>query len=183
MPWLVLIHLGLAMIILGCLLATAIMSLPAGPGAANAMAPTAAAATYLLMLTGSAVVASGAGESCHSWPLCGGGLSPSFAGADAFTMLHRGAVLVIGVVMVYAVAIAIRRHATRAVAIATLVALALQVAVGAGAALTDGALFNGLHVAIATLVWSGVLSIALLNLPRTDRVPSLGRLEVDKRPA
>jgi heme A synthase len=181
--WLVLIHLGLAMIILGCLLATAILSLPPAPRVADRVAPVAAAATYLLLLTGSSVVASGAGETCHSWPLCGSGLAPSFAGADAFTMLHRGAALLIGILLVYTLLSALRRLRTRAVAIATLFVFALQVAVGAGAALTDGALFNGLHVAIATLVWAGMLSIALLNLPRADRVPSLARLAMDKRPA
>lgn len=182
-PWLVLVHLALAMIILGCVLATAIISLPASPGIRDRVAPVAAAATYLLMLTGSTVVASGADESCHSWPLCGGGLSPSFAGADAFTMLHRGSVLLVGIVVVYAMLIAMRRRATRPVALATLAVFGLQVAAGAAAAVTDAALFSGLHVAIATLVWTGVLSIALLNLPRTDRLPALGRLEVDKRPA
>jgi heme A synthase len=182
-PWLVLIHLALAMVILSFLVATAVMSLPASPGARDRVAPIAAGATYVLMLTGSTVVASGADESCHTWPLCGSGLTPSFGGVDAFTMLHRGAVLLIGIVIVYALLVAMRRRQTRSVAIATLAVFALQVAVGAGAALTDAALFTGLHVAIATLVWAGVLSIALLNLPRTDRVPALGRLEVDKRPA
>lgn len=181
--WLVLVPLGLAMIILGCLLATAILSLPAAPGVRDRVAPLAAAATYVLLLTGSTVVASGADDGCHSWPLCGGGFAPSFAGADAFTMLHRGAVLIIGVLLVYALQKAIRRAETRPVAIATLIVFALQVAVGAGAALTDAALFNGLHVAIATLVWAGILSVALLNLPRADGAPSLARLAVDKRPA
>ena len=56
-------------------------------------------------------------------------------------------------------------------------------AVGAGAAVTGAALFNGLHVAMATLVWAGMLSIALVTLPRADRRPALSRLAVDKRPA
>src|SRR5438034_184800 len=45
------------------------------------------------------------------------------------------------------------------------------------------AFFNGLHVAIATLVWSGMLSIALLALSRGDRSLALSRLAVDKHPA
>jgi len=52
-----------------------------------------------------------------------------------------------------------------------------------GSALTDAAFFNGLHVAIATLVWSGMLSIALLALSRGDRSLALSRLAVDKHPA
>ena len=185
--WLVLVHLGLAMIILGFLIATAVMSLPASTGASEpsfrSLAAVAAALTYGLLLTGSTVVASAADEGCRAWPLCASGFAFDFAGANAFTMLHRGAVLAIGALMVYALWAAMRRAELRPVAMATLAVLLLQVAVGAGAALTGAALFNGLHVAIATLVWAGMLAIALLTLPRADRSPALARLSVDKRPA
>ena len=186
-PWLVLVHLGLAMIILGFLIATAVMSLPTTEGVRDhsfrRLALIAAAATYFLLLTGSTVVASSADESCHAWPLCGNGLALDFTGANAFTMLHRGAVLVIGVMLVYVLIGSLRQASVRPVALVTLLVLGLQVAVGAAAALTNAALFNGLHVAIATLVWSGMLSIALLTLPRTDRERAMSRLAVEKRPA
>ena len=191
-PWLVLVHLALAMLILGLLLATAVLSLPAAPGERRRLPAMAAVATYLLLLTGSTVVASGADEGCHSWPLCGGGFSLDFAGVNAFTMLHRGSVLVIGALLVYVLVDALGSRGLRPAAIATLVVFGLQVAVGAGAALTDAAFFNGLHVAIATLVWAGILAIALLTLPRADRAPAPARLDagraqgalpVDKRPA
>ena len=185
--WLVLVHLGLAMIILGFLIATAVMSLPASTGASEPsfrrLAAVAAALTYGLLLTGSTVVASSADEGCRAWPLCASGFAFDFAGANAFTMLHRGAVLVIGAVLVYTLIQALRHPATKAAALATLVVLGLQVAVGAGAAVTGAALFNGLHVAMATLVWAGMLSIALVTLARADRRPALSRLAVDKRPA
>src|SRR5204863_163402 len=149
----------------------------AAAGAANQafrrLVVIATAATYLLLLTGSTVVASEADETCHTWPLCGAGFSLDFSGSSAFTMLHRGGVLLIGILLVYALLKAIRISQLRLVAIATLAVFGLQVAVGAGSALTDGALFNGLHVAIATLVWSGVLSIALLTVARSDRAPAL----------
>lgn len=186
-PWLVLVHLALAMLILGFLLATAIASLPASPGLNDPRftrtATVAAALTYGLLLTGSSVVASEADRSCRSWPLCGSGFTASFAGADAFTMLHRGAVLLIGVFLIYVLVMGLRRPAVRAVAMATMAVFALQAAVGAGAAITDGALFNGLHVAIATLVWAGMISIPLLVIGRTDRAPALARLAVGKRTA
>jgi len=186
-PWLVLIHLGLAMLILGFLIATAIMSLPSNAGVPDRslrrLAVIATSATYALLLTGSTVVASGADETCHSWPLCGNGFALDFSGSSAFTMLHRGGVLLIGILLVYALISALRIPQLRSVAIATLLVFGLQVAVGAGSALTDGALFNGLHVAIATLVWSGMLSTVLLTVPRADRTPALSRLAVDKRPA
>jgi heme A synthase len=182
--WLVLIHLGLAMIILGALVATAVMSMPPSPGVADPhlrrLAATAVGATYLLLLTGSTVVASGADTSCRSWPLCGSGLTPDFAGVNAFTMLHRGSVLVIGALLVFVLLRAARFTGMRVVAIATLAVFALQVAVGAGAAVTDASLFNGVHVALATLVWAGTLATAMLTLPRADRDAQPSRMVVQK---
>ena len=186
-PWLVLVHLGLAMIILGCLLGTAILALPASEGVNQprfrTLAVAGAAATYLMLLTGSTIVASDADRSCHAWPLCGSGFAFDFSGANGFTMLHRGTVLVIGLFVLYVAHRAIRQPALRRVGIFTIAVLALQVAVGAGAALTDTGLFNGLHVSIATLVWSGMLSIALLTAPRSDRVPVLPRVAVERKTA
>ncbi len=182
--WLVLIHLGLAMIIIGFLVATVVMSMPLWPGVSEPgfrrLAALAAGATYLLLLTGSTVVASGADTACHSWPLCGSGFTPDFAGFNAFTMLHRGSVLVIGLLIVYVLLRASRLPGLRAASIATLVVFALQVAVGAGAAVTDAELFNGLHVALATLVWAGVLATAVLAMPRADRDTAASRLVVEK---
>jgi len=190
-PWLVVAHLGLAMLILGFLVAAAVMAMPASHGIADPgfrrLAAATVAATYVLMLTGSTVVASSADESCHSWPLCGNGFVLDFGGANAFTMLHRGSVLVIGLLVVYMLVTALRRwpgdRGLRMVAAATLAVLGIQIVVGAGSALTDGTLFNGLHVALATLLWSGVLVTALLAVPRVDRSADLVRLAVTRRTA
>jgi heme A synthase len=185
-PWLVAVHLGLAMIILGCLIAAAVLAMPAAPGvvagAFRRLAAVAVAATYVLLLTGSAVVATSADNGCRSWPLCGSGLTPSFAGVDAVTMLHRGTVLVVTILLAYFCVSAWRSAAPgmRFFAVATLVVLALQVAVGAGAAVTDAALANGLHVAMATLLWSAVLTTALLALPRADRQPAAAALRAER---
>jgi heme A synthase len=184
--WLVAVHLGLAMIILGCLIAAAVLSMPAAPGvvdrAFKRVAKVAVAGTYVLLLTGSAVVATSADEGCRSWPLCGGGLTPSFAGVDSVTMLHRGTALIAGLLIAYFCVAALRTAAPgmRVFAVATLVVLALQVAVGAGAAITDAALANGLHVAMATLLWSAVLTTALLALPRADRQPVAAQLRTER---
>jgi heme A synthase len=182
--WLVVIHLGVAMVILGFLVAAAVMSLPPFAGIRDQgfrwLAAISVGATFLLLLTGSTVVASGADTACRSWPLCGSGFTPDFGGANAWTMLHRGSVLVIGALLVFVLLRAARLPGLRAASIATLAVLALQVAVGAGAAVTDGAFFNGVHVALATMVWAGVLTTALLMLSRTDRAPQLSRLAVEK---
>jgi heme A synthase len=182
--WLVVAHLGLAMIILGFLVATAVMAMPPSPGLTDPrfrrLAAIAVGATYLLLLTGSTVVASGAEETCRSWPLCGSGFTPDFTGANGYTMLHRGSVLLIGLMLVIVLLRATRLPGLAAVSLATLGVFAVQVAVGAAAALTDAALFNGFHVALATLVWAGVLTTALLTLPRADRDALLSRLAVEK---
>jgi heme A synthase len=190
-PWLVVVHLGLAMMILGFLVATAVMAGPPSAGVADRsfrrLAAVAAGATYVLLLTGSTVVASSAENACHSWPLCGGGLTPDFNGANAFTMLHRGSVLLIGLLIVYVLAVAIRRWGTDSgigrSALATLAVFAAQIGVGAGTALTDGAFFNGLHIGLATLVWAGVLICAVLALPRSDRSAELSQLVMEKHSA
>jgi heme A synthase len=190
-PWLVVVHLGLAMMILGFLVATAVAAMPASNGAPDLnfrrLAIVATAATYVMMLTGSTVVASGADDSCHSWPLCGGGFALDFTGANAFTMLHRGAVLVVGLLLLHVLSTAfIRWRSVRGmgpIAIGAIIALVLQVGVGAGSAITRNAVFDGLHVAIGTLVWSGVLATTLLTFPRADKNLELSRLEVDRRSA
>jgi heme A synthase len=185
--WLVLIHLALAMIILGFLVATVVMSMPRSSGIPDPglrrLVAIAAGATYLLLLTGSSVVASAADATCRSWPLCGSGFTPDFNGVNAFTMLHRGSVLVIGALLVFVLVRAARLPGLRIMAIATLAIFGLQVAVGAGAAFTDGAFFNGFHVAVATLVWAGVLATAILTLPRADRDVQPARVIVERGPA
>ena len=182
--WLVVAHLGLAMIILGFLVAAAVMAMPPSTGVTDPrfrrLAAIAAVATYVLLLSGSTVVASGAEQACRSWPLCGSGFIPDFTGANVFTMLHRGSVLLIGLMLVIVLLRASKLPGLAAVSIATLVVFAVQVAVGAVAAVTDAALFNGFHVALATLVWAGVLTTALLTLPRADRGAQLARLAVEK---
>jgi heme A synthase len=186
--WLVVIHLGLAMVILGFLVATAVMSMPPSPGIPDQrlrrLAAISAGATYLLLLTGSTVVASGSDTACRSWPLCGSGFTPDFSGMNAWTMLHRGSVLVIGVLLVLVLVRAARLPELRVVSIATLAVLVLQVAVGAAAAVTDGAFFNGLHVGLATLLWAGVLATALLTAARADRdAELLSHMAMEKRSA
>ena len=65
-PWLVVVHLGLAMMIIGFLVATAVGAGPATAGVPDRsfrrLSGLAAGATYVLLLTGSAVVGSGADQ-------------------------------------------------------------------------------------------------------------------------
>jgi len=173
-PWLVLVHLSLAMVILGLLALTAVRTLPpaqAPPAQVRRLAVAAAALTFALLLTGSSVVASGADEACHAWPLCGSGLQPDFAGVNAFTMAHRfGA----GLVAIFVAYVAIRAWPTRPLrpaAALTLVALVLQVAAGGAAAVIANGAADGLHVALGSAVWVGVATLAALSFPRPAPAP------------
>ena len=176
-PWLVAVHLGLAMIILGCLVATAVLSMPQSPGMPSAsfrrLASAAVAGTYILLLSGSSVVATQSDKTCRSWPVC------DLSSANTFALLHRGVALVAGVLLIVFLVAAYRRG-LRFFAVATAIVLVLQVAIGAASAITDAAAANGLHVAMATLVWSGVLTTALLALPRADRASESARLQIQK---
>jgi len=116
--------------------------------------------------------------------LCGNGFQLDFGGVSAYTMLHRGAVLVIGLLLLYVLTTALRQWPSESIgrwAGVTLVVFVVQIAVGAGSAVTDAAFFNGLHVALATLVFAGVLATALSTLSRADRRPEPSRLAVVER--
>ena len=170
--WLVLAHLGLALAILALLTATAVIATPASAGQVDPgfrrLAVAAAALTYVVAVTGSSVVASKADELCKSWPLCGGGLQADFAGLDALNMLHRLLAAATGLVILAVVTLALRRHGDiaglRPAAIATGLLLLLQgFVLGPGVAITlENPFFNGLHVATATLVWTGAFVLALI---------------------
>src|SRR2546423_926309 len=165
---------------------------------------------YLQIALGGVVRVTGSGLGCPDWPLCHGRPYPA---ADVHSIIeysHRTVGSITSLLLVITVVLAWllfrqQRPVVAWLATAALVAIGgevllgaggvvnelaswlglvhLQVAVGAAAAVTGAALFNGLHVAIATLVWSGMLSIALLTLPRTDRERAMSRLAVEKRPA
>jgi heme o synthase len=137
---------------------------------------TAAAGTYLLILSGSLVVGSGSSGACDSWPLCGGGLRFAFEGSAAIQLLHRGVAAAIGVLIVVSLLSVLARHRTdravRATVALTLAALAFQVAVGAAVVtLHLPALLRGLHLSLASAVWAGTVVLAVI----AGRVPAVGQ--------
>src|SRR5437868_8972529 len=93
-PIVVLVHLANAMALLGAVSVTAVAAL--APGSMSQATDTvsrrwamaAAAGTYLLIVSGSLVVA-GASGACDAWPLCGGGFSLAFDGRPSIQILHR----------------------------------------------------------------------------------------------
>jgi len=179
-PMIVLAHLATAMALLAAVCVTAVAaSVPRlttpTDRASVPLARAAAAGTYLLILSGSLVVGSGASSSCAAWPLCGGGFSLSFEGYPAIQLLHRGLAAAIGVLIIVSLFALLNRHrvqrAVRATVALTLAALAFQVAVGAAVVrLHLPAALRGLHLALASAVWAGTVVLAVL----ADRLPAGG---------
>ncbi|HEV2012643.1 MAG TPA: heme o synthase [Candidatus Dormibacteraeota bacterium] len=179
-PMIVLAHLATAMALLGAVCVTAVAALlPVPAGAVDRLSirrtRLAAAGTYLLILSGSLVVGSGASGACDAWPLCGGGFSFALDGLPAIQLLHRGVAAAIGLLIVISLLSVLARHrrqpAVRATVALTLAALAFQVAVGAAVvALHLPAALRGLHLALASAVWAGTVVLAVI----ASRLPLAG---------
>jgi protoheme IX farnesyltransferase len=200
-PMIVLAHLATAMALLAavCVTATTVWfpdyasnarmarSAPLA-SAGGPVARVAAAGTYLLILSGSLVVGSGASGSCSAWPLCGGGFSLAFDGYPAIQLLHRGLAAAVGLLIIVSLLALLSRYrevrAVRATVALTLAALAFQVAVGAAVVtLHLPAALRGLHLALASAVWAGTVVLAVL----ADRLPapggSVGVTDLANRPS
>ena len=195
-PMIVLAHLATAMALLGAVCVTAVAALtPAPTGAVDRVAfrrtLLAVGGTYLLIISGSLVVGSGASGACSAWPLCGGGFSLDFEGLPAIQLLHRGIAGLIGLLIVLSLLSVLARHrrqpAVRATVGLTLAALAFQVAVGAAVVtLRLPAALRGLHLALASAVWAGtvVLAVIVRRLSPHPALPQRGRdMDVVRRPA
>jgi heme A synthase len=187
-PVLVLVHLAIALVILALMVAILILAGPAsateGDRGFGRLAVAAAALTYLLLLTGSSVVATGADAVCKSWPLCGNGFVFDFSGVAAFAMLHRLTAGVVGAFLVYVLVLGLRRH--RLLAGLTLFLLAVQVLLGAlVAVLGEVASLQGAHIAVASAIWAGVVALAVLALrPAAAGVRDDARVtSLERRPA
>jgi protoheme IX farnesyltransferase len=179
-PMIVLAHLATAMALLAAVCVTAVAAIvprpvsPADP-LSVLLSRAAAAGTYLLILSGSLVVGSGASGSCDAWPLCGGGFSLAFDGPPAIQLLHRGLAAGVGTLIIVSLLALLNRHreerAVRATVALTLAALAFQVAVGAAVVtLHLPAALRGLHLALASAVWAGTVVLAVI----ADRLPAAG---------
>src|SRR5438067_8543632 len=195
-PMIVLAPLAPAMALLGAVCVTAVSALtPQLAGGVDRVAMrrtlVAAGGTYLLIISGSLVVGSGASGSCDAWPLCGGGFSFGFDGLPAIQLLHRGVAAVIGLLIVYSLVSVLARHrrqpAVRATVALTLAALAFQVAVGAAVVtLRLPAALRGLHLALAGAVWAGtvILAVIVQRLSPHPALPWRGTdIDVVRRPA
>jgi len=185
----VLVHLANALLLLGVLIAAVVACYaPSSRGeappplsdrqrsAARQMA-IAAGATYLLVLSGGVVVASGAGYACSGWPLCGNGLQLSASHLATVNLLHRGVAGVVALFLGWTVSRVIAAfkgtRSIRLAAMAVNVALLLQIV--AGAVLVELHLppaARGVHEAMASMLWATAALLALMVRPGALRLGS-----------
>lgn len=166
-PTFVTLHLGTAMLLLAALLVAAVgaMYRPLERRRADTITSLAYVTTALslvIILTGALVRGSGATLACADWPLCNGQVFPFNQGQlPIIHMLHRVAVLALGISLVLLVWYVAKNRTTlaRNLAIGALVAYLAQAGVGALYVVSGAApLWGAAHVGLAATTW-GLLVI------------------------
>ena len=135
----------------------------------------AAVATYILALSGALVVETKSSAGCDGWPLCGGGFQLPASQMDVIDMVHRVVAGVVVILIGAAMGIVLRRssgdRAIRRWAIVVNVVLLLQIAAGAlVVVLRLPAGVQALHIALASLLWACVVTVAVLARAREHQV-------------
>ena len=152
------------------------------------VAATAAAATFILLLSGAYVTATpGALAACPQWPLCDGSLWP-YTHLEAVHMLHRVVAAAVGVLILITLHLAYRRGrqglsqegtVLMVLAASGSVIFLAQVLVGAAAIWTHFPVtLRALHIGLATAVWGIMLTVALLVREREGSQPATNRNRV-----
>ena len=125
------------------------------------------AGVLVLVLFGSYMVGRGYGSSCGGWPLCNGSIFPTGT-AFATHMAHRYMALLVGILVAWTAYAAWNRRDSRpylgwaAIALAAL--FVVQIMVGAITVWTGyAAVAKGLHLSVATLVWTTLVLVAALH--------------------
>jgi heme A synthase len=175
--WVVLLHLGLAETVAGCLVVASVAgwksAAPDNGGVVESnrlqlIMVVALLVTFALVLSGSYMVGLGYGSSCATWPLCRGSLLPG--GEASFVhMAHRYVAGAAGALIAGLALAAWRRGASSSVRWAAAAALGMflvQVALGAATVWTSfAAVLRSVHLVGATLVWVGLAYWAALIFP------------------
>jgi protoheme IX farnesyltransferase len=176
--WVVLIHLGIAELVVACLVITSAAAWGAGKSPQkriprrretdgfNLMVLATLVGAFILILSGSYMVGYGASSSCPTWPFCNGSLLPDGA-AYAVHMGHRFTAAAVGVLIATTAVAAWRRRTERKelglAAIAVTLIFGAQVLVGAATIWVGFASYmKAIHLSLATLVWIAVVFLAAL---------------------
>ena len=173
--WVVLFHLGIAEMLVGCLILAAIAGWSRVLGIKNydhgitrgstgALVIASVVGTFILILSGSYMVGYGAGPACSAWPLCRGEIFPEGT-VYLIHMIHRFVAAAAGLIVLAASWQVWNRAAgygtARVMACSVAVAFLAQVALGAVLVWTGfSADFKAIHLSIATLVWVAIIAMA-----------------------
>jgi len=191
-PTFVTLHLGTAMLLLGLLLAAAVMAayrprrlIPRDQVTALAYLNT--AFSLIIILTGALVRGAGATLACTDWPLCFPGiLWPSDAGQLAVIhMIHRLSVAAFGIsllILLWQVYRTREDRLTRGLTLAVCAAFLLQVGVGAMYVISvAGPEWGAAHVGMAAATWGFLVMISVIETINTGEVNEI-RAEVQWQP-
>ena len=172
-PTMVALHLGTAMLLLAALLISVVAAnyRPRQQYASDSvswLAYITVALAFIIMLTGALVRGSGATLACVDWPLCNGAILPVNQGQAALIhMLHRFAVLGLGVsivLLVWQVLQSGRSRQVRQVAIFALIAYLAQAGIGAVFVLTTaGTVWGAAHVGMAAVTWAFLVILGVME--------------------
>lgn len=162
-PTMVTLHLGTAMLLLSALLVAAIWSFYRPQARRKSDSVTmlvyiTTALSLVIILTGALVRGSGATLACTDWPLCNGQVLPFSQGQLAtIHMIHRFAVLALGVCLLLLVWLVYKSRSghARTLAVLALVAYLAQAGIGALYVLTSASpLWGAAHVGFAAATWA-----------------------------
>jgi heme A synthase len=176
-PWTVAVHLVVGLIFFAVTIVTAVAATRSGhaswsPGVVGLWGWGAVAGTLVLVIAGTVVVGSGAGDDCPSWPLCTHSAPTSMI---AWQLVHRSIALIAAVAIVGFVLRHWRAtagwHRWRVGAAALIGLLIGAAALGAATALTRASAgWQDLHLALAAATWG--LLIALVAMLATHGPPA-----------
>lgn len=176
-PTLVAVHLGVAMLLLGALLAAGILARCTPPeryerDGATLLAYTATALSLGVILTGALVRASTASLACLGWPLCSGVVLPQTE-LQWIHMIHRYAVVSLGLALVLLAWSVWRNRQSqlvRTVASAALAAYGLQAGIGALFVLSSaGQVWSAAHVGVAAATWGLLVALSVIETVNTQQ--------------
>jgi cytochrome c oxidase assembly protein subunit 15 len=175
----VMIHLANALLLFAVLIYVAVVATTVGTArqapalvaslqSVKRPAIVAVVVTYLVAMSGAFVVETSSGAGCNSWPLCGSGFSLPSGQAATINVAHRVVALFVVIALGGLMAMILRRRrGDRVVRIGVMaVNLLLVLQVAAGALVVELGLpawVRGLHIALASLLWGAVVTVAVLT--------------------
>jgi heme a synthase len=178
----VVLHLGTALLLVGVLVYLVTAASPAGDGAARSdrtlsrQAAMAAAAVWLLLLSGSYVTGADAGYVFPDWPLMNGTLLPNLAvEANAIHWAHRVLAGLVGVAVFLFTGVVVRRKRDMPDAARLAHAVAggylLQILIGAANIWSRlNAVVVTAHLLVGALLFGGLVGISVVLHPSLQRV-------------